>query len=138
MVRALVLLSFALALAAAACGGSSKPSSTPTTVAASVPTAVIAPTPAPSGCSAAEAQQAIDAYKNAQQTLDEFDDARARATGATSDQLSSIITDLQRISRNAGAIVLPACAQNVARSPDRLDHRRDPGADRRADRQAGS
>ena len=106
------ILVLSVVLLFAACGGGSKKSgSTPTAALASTSTVVTAPTPAPSGCTQTEAQQAIDAYKNAQQPLDEFDNARVQATEAIPDQLPAIITDLQRISRNAGAIKLPACAQ---------------------------
>jgi hypothetical protein len=63
------------------------------------------------GCTPAEAQQAIDAYKNAQGTLDQFDDVRAGANEAGTDALPALIAELQRLSTQAKAIKLPACAQ---------------------------
>jgi len=114
MPRTLVAAVAVLAVMLTACGGGSKKSSPTTTPAATLPaTVVVTPTASTSvtGCTPAEAQQAIDAYKNAQPTLEQFDDARGRANEATLDALSSIITEMQDISRNATAIPVPACAQ---------------------------
>ncbi len=106
--RAILVFLVVAALALAACGGSKAPSPTPTP--AAPPTVAPLATPEPSGCTAADAQKALDAYKAAAPTTTRFDNAREGASGATKDLLPPVVAELESVRTAVGVIVLPDCA----------------------------
>lgn len=108
--RAILVISVVAALALAACGGSKKSSSTPTAAAPAIATAAPLATPEPSGCTAADAQKALDAYKAADPTIERFDNAREGASGASKDLLPPVVAELESVRTAANAIALPDCA----------------------------
>lgn len=88
-----------LILGLAACAPRAEPS-TPT------------PLPTPDPCAGAALQAAAQAVHS---KMREFDDASALASVTPRDQLPAVITDLQRIRREAQDLSVPSCLDNLKR-----------------------